>query len=43
MSFNQKITDNVVSGCYNGSLAFFDLKAGDASGKLKPVKTTVLD
>ena len=43
MSFNQKITDNVVAGCYNGSLAFFDLKAGDASGKLKPVKTTILD
>ena len=33
----------MVAGCYNGSLAFFDLKAGDASGKLKPVKTTILD
>lgn len=33
----------MVAGCYNGSLAFFDLKAGDASGKIKPVRTTLLE
>ena len=43
MSFSQKITDILVSGTYNGSLAFFDQKRGDASGNIKPVQTTILE
>lgn len=43
MAFSQKITDILVAGSYNGSLAFFDQKRGDSSGKLKPVETTILE
>jgi dynein intermediate chain 2 len=43
MAFNQKNNDHVVGGSYNGSLSFFDLKVGSASGVIKPVRTTVLE
>lgn len=43
MQFSQKITDIVVGGSYNGSLAFFDQKRGDSSGKIKPFETTILE
>ena len=43
MQFSQKINDILVGGSYNGSLAFFDQKRGDSSGKIKPVETTILE
>jgi len=43
MAFNQKNPDIVVGGSYNGSLSFFDTRAGDASGVVKPFRTTILE
>ena len=43
MAFSQKITDILVAGSYNGSLAFFDQKRGGSDGNLKPVETTILE
>ena len=43
LSFSQKITDLVVGGSYNGSLAFFDQKRGSSNGVIKPVETTILE
>jgi dynein intermediate chain 2 len=43
MAFNPKNTNLVVGGSYNGSLSYFDLNVGNASGVVRPVKTTVLE
>lgn len=43
MVFNHKNSDIVVGGCYNGSLAFFDLRKGTSSGVIKPFDTTLLE
>jgi len=43
LKFNHKNSDIVVGGSYNGSLSFFDLKKGDASGVVKPIETTILE
>jgi len=43
MAFNHKNSDIVVGGSYNGSLSFFDLKKGNASGVITPVRTTILE
>ena len=43
LAFSQKITDILVAGSYNGSLAFFDQKRGSSSGVLKPIETTILE
>jgi len=43
LAFNQKQGDIVVGGSYNGSLSFFDTRAGNASGVVKPFRTTILE
>lgn len=43
MAFNPKNANLVVGGSYNGSLSFFDLSAGSASGVIRPFKTTFLE
>jgi dynein intermediate chain 2, axonemal len=43
MAFNHKNSDIIVGGSYNGSLSFFDTRAGSASGAIKPFKTTFLE
>ena len=43
MAFNHKNSDIIVGGSYNGSLSFFDTRAGSSSGAIKPFRTTVLE
>ena len=43
LQFNHRNSDIMVGGCYNGSLAFFDLRRGDASGVIKPTDVTLLE
>ena len=43
IQFNHRNSDIMVGGCYNGSLAFFDLRRGDASGVIKPTDVTILE
>jgi dynein intermediate chain 2 len=43
MAFNLKNPNIIVGGSYNGSLSFFDLSVGNASGVIRPVKTTFLE
>jgi dynein intermediate chain 2, axonemal len=43
MAFNHKNSDIIVGGSYNGSLSFFDTRAGGSSGAIKPFKTTILE
>ena len=43
LAFNPKMQNVVVGGSYNGSLSFFDLSAGSASGVIRPFKTTFLE
>ena len=43
LAFNPKNANLVVGGSYNGSLSFFDLSVGSASGVIRPIKTTVLE
>ena len=43
IAFNHKQGDIVVGGSYNGSLSFFDTRAGNASGVVKPFRTTILE
>ena len=43
MVFNHKNSDIIAGGCYNGSLAFFDQRAGGSSGGLKPNFSTLLE
>lgn len=43
MAFNPKNSNLVVGGSYNGSLSYFDLNEGKASGVVRPVKTTILE
>jgi dynein intermediate chain 2 len=43
MAFNHKNSDICVGGSYNGSLSFFDTRAGNSAGVVKPYMTTVLE
>lgn len=43
MDFNPKNNNLIVGGSYNGSLSFFDLLQGNASGVVRPVRTTWLE
>ena len=43
MAFNHKNFDVVVGGSYNGSLSFFDTRAGNSAGVVKPFMTTLLE
>ena len=43
MEFNHKMSEIIVGGCYNGSLAFFDTRQGNSAGVVKPFKTTILE
>jgi len=43
MAFNHKNNELIVGGSYNGSLAFFDQRKGNASGELRPTETTILE
>jgi dynein intermediate chain 2 len=43
MDFNPKNSNIVVGGSNNGSVSFFDLSVGNASGTIRPVRTTVLE
>lgn len=43
MVFNQKISETLVGGSYNGTLAFFDLKKGSSDGTVKPFETTLIE
>lgn len=43
LAFNPKNHNIVVGGSYNGSLSFFDLSQGSASGVIRPVRTTILE
>lgn len=43
LAFNHKNADTIVGGCYNGSLQFFDVRQGKASGVIKPIATTLLE
>lgn len=42
MVFNPKTYD-IVGGCYNGSVAFFDLRSGKSSGSAEPVARSILE
>lgn len=43
LAFNHKNPDTIVGGSYNGSLQFFDVRQGRASGMIKPIATTLLE
>lgn len=43
LAFNPKNSNIVVGGSYNGALSFFDLSVGNASGTIRPVKTSILE
>lgn len=43
LSYNPKIPESIVGGCYDGGLNFFDVRVGSSSGVLKPVMMTKLE
>jgi dynein intermediate chain 2, axonemal len=43
MVFNNKNSEVIAGGSYNGSLAFFDQRKGSSSGVIKPTETTILE
>lgn len=43
MQFSTKNSDLLVGGTYNGSLNFFDKRAGSSAGTLKPTHQTILE
>jgi len=43
LAFNHKNSEILVGGSYNGSLSFFDSRQGNASGVIRPFKTTILE
>jgi dynein intermediate chain 2 len=43
LAFNHKNSEIIVGGCYNGSLAYFDVRQGNSQGVVKPFRTTILE
>jgi dynein intermediate chain 2 len=43
LTYNPKIPESIVGGCYDGSLNFFDTRMGSSGGTLRPTMMTKLE